>query len=323
MPSVSSGLLNIPKRSYISTAPLSADGDHHVYSYTRSYNSATYTWSGALTGIDFTAAPYNTYNLAGVVFRETGKKLYANANPGVDRYMVGVYIDGTSELAQMFIDPNCSVFADFNGDRPNYIPTNTDDHESGLDLGHPVYTYGNVTTTAGNIVASSMAAGEGSLLLGAGALGAGVNNAIAVGTTATSDNQIITAGAVSAGTTILSSGPLSGVGYSAGAGGIVTQTGLITNSVTINKICGQIQTIDPLVNIGANSTVTFTVNNSTVTQYDNVILTVKTHPDPRLSVFVSAVVDGSFNITILNANNFNIDPLAFTINFAVLKSVIA
>ncbi len=158
MSSVFIGARDVPKRSYIATtAP-----NGHVYSYTKSYNSATYTWSGALTAIDFTAATYSTYNSAGVVFRETGKRLYADANPGVDRFMVGVYIVDQSaadadELGSMFIDPNCSAFALFNGDRPTYIPTNTDDAASpaSLDLGNPVYTLGDITTTQGNIVASA------------------------------------------------------------------------------------------------------------------------------------------------------------------------
>ncbi len=90
MPSLLSYKVETPKRSYISTAPLTAGGDSHVYTYTRSYDAPTYTWVGSLDEINFTQAPYSTYNAAGVVFRETGKKLYPAANPGVDRLMVGV-----------------------------------------------------------------------------------------------------------------------------------------------------------------------------------------------------------------------------------------
>ena len=281
MSSVFTGLTDLSKKSYISTEPLSVDDEGlvtHVYSYSKSYNSATYTWSGLLSGINFTQAPYSAYNAAGVVFRETGKKLYAGANPGVDRYMVGVFIidqDGNNvagDLGQMFIDPNCSVFAQFNGQRPTYIPTAEDDVVGGLDYGNPVYTrgnitttngdiaaetgtvtaYGNVTTTNGNLVASSTTAGQGSLLLGAGALAAGVNNAIAVGATATADNQIIAAGGIVAAKPIR----CSTVTTIAGTSGaidvaaaivnaqvlIVNVNGAITRAITnsVNAVPGQV-----------------------------------------------------------------------------------
>jgi hypothetical protein len=157
MTSVYNGMGLIPKQSYITTqAP-----NTHIYRYTKTYSSGTYTWSGSLTAIDFTQAPYSTYNVAGVVLRENGKKLYAGANPGIDRYMVGVFILNPNvdvgELGPMYIDPNCSVFAAFNGEKPPYIPTATDDHASPSsdDLGNPVYTLGNITTTQGNIAASA------------------------------------------------------------------------------------------------------------------------------------------------------------------------
>ncbi len=159
MPSLLSSKVETPKRSYISTAPLTAGGSSHVYTYTRSYNPSTYTWSGSLDEIDFTVAPYSTYNAAGVVFRETGKKLYPAANPGVNRLMVGVYVDqpnvDVGEMGTMYIDPNCSVFALFNGDKPNYIPTAIDDQEGTQDLGNSVYTLGNITTTQGDLAVSA------------------------------------------------------------------------------------------------------------------------------------------------------------------------
>ena len=205
MSSVLVGVNDVPKKSYITTqAP-----DSHVYSYTKSYNPSTYSWSGSLTAIDFTTSPYSAYNEAGIVLRETGKKLYADANPGVDRYMVGVFIvdqDGNNvsgDLGQMFIDPNCSVFAQFNGQRPTYIPTAEDDLAgNGLDLGNPVYTRGNITTVEGSVVVSSQAGATGSVLVGPSAATGGFNNVIAVNITAQANNQIITSGAVSAATSL-------------------------------------------------------------------------------------------------------------------------
>lgn len=184
MSSVFAGRSDLSKKSYITTqAP-----NGHIYTYTRTFNGTTFAETGVLAAIDFTITPYSAYNIAGIVLRETGKKLYADANPGVSRYMVGVFIidqDGnnvSNSLGSMYIDPNCSVFAQFNGQRPTYIPTAEDDAAgTGLDLGNPVYTRGN----------------------------------------------------------ILSTGPTSGVGYAAGAGGAGTSVA-VTGTATVGANCGQI-----------------------------------------------------------------------------------
>jgi hypothetical protein len=266
MTSVFPGPTDVSKKSYITTeAP-----NGHIYSYAKTYDAGTYTWSGALTAISFGSSPYN---VPGIVLRETGKKLYANANPGVDRYMVGVFIidqDGNNvagEIGSMFIDPNCSVFAQFNGQRPTYIPTSEDTEVGGLDFGNPVYTRGNitttdgdvtasgnVTTTGGNFVASSTAAGTGSLLLGSGALAAGVNNAIAVGATATVDNQIITTGPINA-TTVN--------GTITAFGNIATTNGGITAALPIRCTTSSPLTISGSVaSLNASLSQLFTVSSA-------------------------------------------------------------
>lgn len=200
MTSVFPGKTDVPRKSYITTeAP-----NGHIYSYTKSYNDATYTWSGSFSVVTLPTE----YNVAGIVLRETGKKLYEGANPGVTKYMVGVFIvdqDGnnfSSGLGSMFIDPNCSVFAQFNGQRPIYIPTAQDDSGAGLDLGNPVYTRGDITTTNGNVRLTAAANGEGSVLVGTSANPATFQNVIAVNATATANNQIITSGPIAAGTSI-------------------------------------------------------------------------------------------------------------------------
>ncbi len=210
MSSVSSAPLPTSQQSYITTAVPNG----HVYSYTKNYDSSTYTWLGSLTAINFAGSNYSPYNKAGVVFRETGKKLYANANPGVNRYLVGVFVvdqegnNVSGEMGTMYIDPNCSVFAAFNGDRPTYIPTNADDSLSyggnNLDLGNPVYTYGVIETTKGDVIAntgsvkvSPDSGATGSVLVGNGASAGSQSNTIVVGnTTASANNQIITMGDV-------------------------------------------------------------------------------------------------------------------------------
>ncbi len=235
MTSVFTGLNDLSKKSYITTeAP-----NGHIYSYTKSYNAGTYTWSGVLNPISFGSSPYN---VPGIVMRETGKKLYKDANPGVEKYMVGVFIvdqDGenvSADLGQMFIDPNCSVFAQFNGQRPTYIPTATDEEVGGLDFGNPVYTRGNITTTNGNIAATSTVNGTGSLLLGPSASTTGYNNVVALGAAATADNQVITAGPIAAGTSVTVGTRLL---LPTGDAGIVGSASLTNGSVTVNTTAVQ------------------------------------------------------------------------------------
>jgi hypothetical protein len=96
----------------------------------------------------------------GRVLRENGRKLHPGANPGVGKYLVGVYDSVT--FLNGFIDPNEHVFATFNTDKP-YFADNDNDSESGSvndnqseddDLGNPVYTRGNIETVGGDILAN-------------------------------------------------------------------------------------------------------------------------------------------------------------------------
>lgn len=98
----------------------------------------------------------------GRILRENGRKLHPGANPGVGKYLVGVY-DPVSFLSG-FIDPNEHVFAIFNTDKPYFIDNDNDsEHGSvnddqsegeGDDLGNPVYTRGNIETVGGDILAN-------------------------------------------------------------------------------------------------------------------------------------------------------------------------
>jgi hypothetical protein len=105
---------------------------------------------GALTAVS-SATPVNCP--AGHILRENGKKLFPDAYPGVQTYMVGVF-DILNNLSG-FINPNDPVFATFNGDRPNYLKDSVNSHAK--NLGAPTLTQGNVVCsgdliTAGNLV---------------------------------------------------------------------------------------------------------------------------------------------------------------------------
>jgi hypothetical protein len=116
--------------------------------------------------------------------------------------------------------------------------------------------------------------------------------------------------------TIVSTGT-AGVGYSAGAGGTVTQGTSRTTGVTINKTSGAITLFSAA---GSATAATFTVTNSTVAATDVIILTQKSGTD-LYDLKVTAVSAGSFNITFNTTGGTTTEQPVF--NFAVIKAVAA
>jgi hypothetical protein len=101
----------------------------------------------------------------GHILRENGRKLIKDVNIDLNdpntianeyTYLVGV-IDTTADPAVAgFIDPNCPLFTTFNTDKPYFLdsPAEAEDAATGLqDIGAPVYTRGDITTTGGRITA--------------------------------------------------------------------------------------------------------------------------------------------------------------------------
>ena len=129
------------RRSYIATAAFNSV----LYKYTTTRSSTTFVVSGTLSAVTGATAANCP---AGRILRENGRKLYPSANPGIVTYMVGVY-DANSCLSG-FIDPNASIFAVYNSDKPLYL-TDGVDPVTGLttDQGAPVYTRGSVAAGTG------------------------------------------------------------------------------------------------------------------------------------------------------------------------------
>jgi hypothetical protein len=157
MSSVGASLKDSSRRQYISTGDFSGQ----FFTYSTSVNASLVT-VGALTAIVADAYAFQP----GHILRETGRKLIEGVNPGlvdpnsgsVYTYLVGVY-DANSCLSG-FIDPNCSVFAPFNSDKPYFLDTTTEAVDASVDPaikdeGAPVYTNGDITSILGNIVASN------------------------------------------------------------------------------------------------------------------------------------------------------------------------
>ena len=130
---------NIKERStnnYITTGSFNGQ----FFNYTTSFNTTTLTTTGSLaavTGATVTNCPQ------GRVLRATGKKLYpGGAYPGVSTMLIGVY-DSLSLLSG-YIDPNSSVFALYNHDKPVDVIDAFDLSGNVIHKGPPVFTLGDV-----------------------------------------------------------------------------------------------------------------------------------------------------------------------------------
>jgi len=122
-------------------------------------------------------------------------------------------------------------------------------------------------------------------------------------------------GAIKSTAQIKSSSPTAGIGYATGAGGTVTQLTSRTTPVTIDKICGS---ITMFAAAGSTTAATFTVNNSTVT-IDDIIIVNQRSGTNLYNLLVTAVANGSFNITFRTTGGTASD--SPVINFTVINSV--
>jgi len=169
------------KRSYISTSAFNGI----IYSYTTTLNTSNFKQEGrlaALTALPSGATITATNCPAGRILRETGRKLFPGANPGLavgDSYQGTVV--GTTATNHMwvlvfdsvtglrgFIDPNAPQFAVYNSDRnPAFVDVAETAGGAPTRLGQPVFTSGNITTTGGAVIQYKpiLASGTGVLTL--------------------------------------------------------------------------------------------------------------------------------------------------------------
>lgn len=116
----------------------------------------------------------------------------------------------------------------------------------------------------------------------------------------------------------------SGIGYSTGAGGAVTQATSRTTGVTLNTLSGAITT--STASLAAEGTADFVVTNSTVAVTDVVNVAVRSGSNSGGTlVSVTAVAAGSFTVRVHNGNVAagTAETGAIIINFAVMKAVAA
>lgn len=126
------------------------------------------------------------------------------------------------------------------------------------------------------------------------------------------------------GTTINTASPTGNIGFTAGAGGAVTQATNRTTGVTLSKPTGQITTNN--ASLAAEAAAEFTVTNTQVALGDVVVVSIQSGTNGgNTAVFVSVTAAGSFNLKVVNNNaaGGTAETGAIIINFAVIKAVAA
>jgi hypothetical protein len=170
MSSVAGSLNLVPRRQYVSTG----DFTTRFFTYTQTGTTARGVPIFALSQVSNTPGTFPK----GHILRENGRKLVKDVNPSLNdptntsvqyTYLVGVINTTADPNVAGFIDPNSPLFAPFNTDKTYFLddPNEAKDASTGLqDLGPPVYSRGDITTTAGNILATagSVTAGNGLLM---------------------------------------------------------------------------------------------------------------------------------------------------------------
>jgi hypothetical protein len=135
-----------------------------------------------------------------------------------------------------------------------------------------------------------------------------------------SGNALISGDGTVHGTTVTATGAAGGIGYSAGAGGTVTQSTNKTDSVTLSKVTGQITMSNAALAGGA--TVSFLVTNSTVGANDcvvaNIIGPAGTSGSYTCGVPHVSSGGGQFRLFVTNTTGGALSD-ALVISFAVIK----
>jgi len=110
------------------------------------------------------------------------------------------------------------------------------------------------------------------------------------------------------------------LGYTAAAQGTVTQLTSKSTAVTLNTSAGRITMNN--ASLATSTTATFTLNNSTISANDAVILTIsggQTTPG-SYNVFANSLAAGSVSITLRNISGGSLSE-AIVINFAIIHSL--
>jgi len=111
------------------------------------------------------------------------------------------------------------------------------------------------------------------------------------------------------------------LGYAAGAQGTVTQATSKSTAVTLDKSMGRITMNNASLATATNAT--FTLNNSSISANDTVILTISggQATPGSYNVFANALATGSVSITLRNISGGSLSE-AVVINFCVIHGAV-
>lgn len=154
--------------------------------------------------------------------------------------------------------------------------------------------------------------------IGEGNAYSGINaGLVALGVDTTSTIVDAAGGALVSG--VLARGTSVGVGYGAGAGGAVTQTGSVTTGVTLNTPTGRITTV--ALTLAAGALAEFTLTNSRLTATDVVKFSTTYTGAGSPFVYARAMANGSCVVCIKNMHASAALNAAAVINFAVIRAI--
>jgi hypothetical protein len=190
-------------------------------------------------------------------------------------------------------------------------------------------TWNDVSTTFSGIKLeiTDTASGAGSFLLNL-LVGASARFQVTKAGNVSAAGTLSVTGAVTVANSVRSTNATAGIGYSNGAGGVVTQATSRTTGVTLNKICGQITLF--AASISGHEADEFVLTNSAIEAGDVVVVSIKSGLAAGTAKYyrvgVTAVAAGVCTISVGNLDNATI-PSAGTdtpvLSFAVIKAVAA
>lgn len=272
----------------------------------------------------FTGVKLNGLTVSSAVATDSGKNLVSVTNTGTGNNVLSTSPSlttpslGTATSTGLVITNNTAtaLCVGVNGATNPTLNVNSSNISGATGV-----TLQSSTAGSGFFIATTSSATDEALNINA--KGAGTLRVNTTGTGATSLGNP-TGGLSLAGTTtcagaLRSNAATSGIGYSTGAGGTVTQATNRTTSVTLNTVSGAI-TLFSQVNsaVSAATAQTFTLTNSAIAVTDTVYVAQKSGTD-KYMIFVTNIQAGSCQITNFTTGGTTNEAPVF--KFVVIKAV--
>jgi hypothetical protein len=274
-------------------------------------SSSSLQWNGTALGVT------GGINLTGIITKQgTGSPATLTAL-GMQSYdtVAGWFQDNVQNLssgASSSSDMVCT--ADTGTDSANYI-----------DTGINSSTYSDAGYTVGGALSGYLLCNGGDLTVGTATatkvLKLHTGGTLAANLRATVSDTALTLAtgvALTGAAAITSSG--GGIGYATGAGGTGSQGAARTDTVTINKLCGNITMFSAAQ--AADAVVTFTLTNSFIAAGDMLIVEHISATDGGSWKCSSVCGAGSATVTVRNISNASITS-ATPLRFTIIKGVTA